>query len=275
MPNIFKQLRKSAVTSYIFPKAEELEDDLPAAQESGEPEREEDSPAEAENAGAGKESGARKESEAEQAIGFAAVQAQKIVEDAEQRAQELVQERLREAEAEIENAREEAKAEGYRQGYAEGLSKASVEAKANLDSQLQAQAEEIADFLKKATLAREEMIRETRSELCELSVAIAEKVIHISLKSSSEVIARMIQVVTEKMKRREWVHIYVGGCDAPALAEITPELTVALASLSDHIRIIPMADDESGTCIIEMPDEIIDASVSTQLQNIRDIIHAS
>lgn len=275
MPNIFKQLRKSAVTSYIFPKAEELEDDLPEEQEPGEPEREEDGPAEAENAGADKESGAKKESEAEQTIGFAAVQAQKIVEDAEQRAQELVQERMREAEAEIENAREEAKAEGYRQGYAEGLSKASVEAKASLDAQLREQAEEIADFLKKATLAREEMIRETRSELCELSVSIAEKVIHISLKSSSEVIARMIQVVTEKMKRREWVHIYVGGCDAPALAEITPELTVALASLSDHIRIIPMADDESGTCIIEMPDEIIDASVSTQLQNIRDIMHES
>ena len=110
MPNIFKQLRKSAVTSYIFPKAEELEDDLPEEQEPGEPEREEDGPAEAENAGAEQESGAKKESEAEQTIGFAAVQAQKIVEDAEQRAQELVQERMREAEAEIENAREEAKA---------------------------------------------------------------------------------------------------------------------------------------------------------------------
>ena len=34
-----------------------------------------------------------------------------------------------------------------------------------------------------------------------------------------------------------------------------------------------MADDESGTCIIEMPDEIIDASVSTQLDNIKDILH--
>lgn len=270
MPNIFKQLRKSAVTSYIFPKAEELEDDLPADQEASQPaQTEEGEPAPS----APESTRPKKESEAEQTIGFAAVQAQKIVEDAEQRARELKEERLREAQAEIEQAREEARAEGYRQGYAEGLAKADVEAKSKLDAQRKAEAQEIAEFLKKATLAREELIRETRGELCELSVTIAEKVIHISLKSSSEVIARMIQVVTEKMKRREWVHIYVGGCDAPALAEITPELTVALASLSDHIRIIPMADDESGTCIIEMPDEIIDASVSTQLQNIRDIIH--
>ena len=33
-----------------------------------------------------------------------------------------------------------------------------------------------------------------------------------------------------------------------------------------------MADDESGTCVIEMPEEIIDASVSTQLNNIRNML---
>ena len=47
----------------------------------------------------------------------------------------------------------------------------------------------------------------------------------------------------------------------------------ALPGLSDHIKIIPLSDDEAGTCIIEMPDEIIDASASTQLKNIRDLIH--
>ena len=33
-----------------------------------------------------------------------------------------------------------------------------------------------------------------------------------------------------------------------------------------------MADDEAGTCIIEMPDEIIDASAATQLNNIRTLL---
>ena len=45
--------------------------------------------------------------------------------------------------------------------------------------------------------------------------------------------------------------------------------------LSDRVRVIPMADDESGTCIIEMPDEIIDASVSTQLDNLRGVLENS
>lgn len=33
-----------------------------------------------------------------------------------------------------------------------------------------------------------------------------------------------------------------------------------------------MADDEPGTCIIEMPDEIVDASAATQLNNIRTML---
>ena len=128
------------------------------------------------------------------------------------------------------------------------------------------------EFLKSADRARAEMLEQTKGELCDLSVAIAEKIIHISLKSSREVIGRMIQVAAEKLKRREWVHIYIGGVDTRTAAQIAPELTASLAGLSDHIKIIPMAEDESGTCILEMPDEIIDASVSTQLQNIRDLM---
>ena len=34
-----------------------------------------------------------------------------------------------------------------------------------------------------------------------------------------------------------------------------------------------MGDDEIGTCIVETPEEIADASVSTQMSNIRDVLH--
>ena len=33
-----------------------------------------------------------------------------------------------------------------------------------------------------------------------------------------------------------------------------------------------MGDDEGGTCIVETPEEIVDASVSTQMSNIRDVL---
>lgn len=262
MPNILlkrflKSPIKNSVDDYVFPEADELETDEPET---------------ADAEGESSDASAEKSSDTAGPIEFASIQAEKIMEDAQQRAETLARERLEQAEKEIEAAKEEAKTEGYRQGYAEGLQQARVEASAKLEEQLRQEARQVAEFLEKASGSREQLIQDTQDELCDLSMAIAEKVIHISLKSSREVIARMIQVVTEKMKRREWVHIYVGGCGAAGLAQITPELTVALASLSDHIKIIPMADDESGTCIIETPDEIIDASVSTQLQNIKDVM---
>ena len=34
-----------------------------------------------------------------------------------------------------------------------------------------------------------------------------------------------------------------------------------------------MGDEESGTCIVETPEEIVDASVSTQMSNIRSVLY--
>ena len=51
-----------------------------------------------------------------------------------------------------------------------------------------------------------------------------------------------------------------------------PELTAALSHIADRVRVIPMPDEESGTCIVEMPDVILDASVSKQLDNVRDVL---
>jgi flagellar assembly protein FliH len=36
-----------------------------------------------------------------------------------------------------------------------------------------------------------------------------------------------------------------------------------------------VAEDEPGTCIIEMPDEIVDASAATQLSNLRGVLAGS
>ena len=58
-------------------------------------------------------------------------------------------------------------------------------------------------------------------------------------------------------------------------------------ALPGHVRLLQKGPDlalqalggglpvpeEDGTCIIETPEEIIDASVSTQMSNIRDILH--
>lgn len=210
--------------------------------------------------------------EPETPVHYAQLQAELILNKAREEAEELLTKAREQARSEIEEIRAGARDEGYREGYAQGTAKAMDDAVRDREATAARLEKEVKAFLEKASLAREEMILQSRDELVELCLSVAEKVVRVSLKSSSEVIVRMIQTATERMKRQEWVHIYISGCDARQLAKISPALTTSLGALSQHIKIIPMGDGEDGTCIVETPEEIVDASVSTQMSNIRDVI---
>ena len=206
-------------------------------------------------------------------VHYAQLQAELILNQAREEAEQILAQARQRAETEQEEIRAGARDEGYREGYAQGIAKAMDDSVRDREATAARLEKEVQSFLEKASLAREEMLLQTREELLELCLSIAEKVVRVSLKSSSEVIVRMIQTATERMKRQEWVHIYISGCDARQLAQISPALTTTLGALSQHIKVVPMGDDEGGTCIVETPEEIVDASVSTQMSNIRDVLY--
>ena len=206
-------------------------------------------------------------------VHYAQLQAELILNQAREEAEQILAQARQRAEAEQEEIRAGARDEGYREGYAQGIAKAMDDSVRDREATAARLEKDVQSFLEKASLAREELLLQTREELLELCIAIAEKVVRVSLKSSSEVIVRMIQTATERMKRQEWVHIYISGCDARQAAQISPALTSTLGALSQHIKVVPMGDDESGTCIVETPEEIVDASVSTQMSNIRDVLY--
>ena len=213
------------------------------------------------------------EPEPEGPVQYAQLQAELILKQAREEAEQILTSARAAAKQEQEEIRAGARDEGYRVGYAEGTAKAMEDAVRDREEVAARLEKEVQNYLEKADMAREEMILQTRDELLDLCIAVAEKVVRVSLRSSSEVIVRMIQTATERMKRQEWVHIYISGCDSRQLAQISPTLTTALGALSQHIKIVPMGDGEDGTCIVETPEEIIDASVSTQMSNIRDLLH--
>ncbi len=208
-------------------------------------------------------------------IAFAKAQASALLHDAQEQAERIIEEAKNAAEAEVAQIHQRAAEEGYGQGYAEGRAKGEQEAIEATKAETQRMVQDVQMFLSKATLSREETIDNLRGELLDVAVTVAEKVIHVSLKSSEEIIKRMILSATQKMKRREWVQIYVADSDVKGVVQTDPTLAAALSSISDHVKIVPMHDAEAGTCIVEMPDEIIDASASTQLENIRAMIRES
>ena len=277
MRNILKGFLEPKAENYILPVASEIEmeeEPLPVPEEEqeaeffdftvggeGEAEVQEDGPAK------------ERPREPETPVHYAQLQAELILNQAREEAEALLNQAREQAQSEIEEIRAGARDEGYRDGYAQGIAKAMDDAVRDREETAARMEQDVKAFLEKASLAREELILQSRDELVELCLSIAEKVVRVSLKSSAEVIVRMIQTATERMRRQEWVHIYISGCDTRQVAKISPALTSTLGALSQHIKVVPMEDDESGTCIVETPEEIVDASVSTQMSNIRDVLH--
>lgn len=277
MPNIFKAFTKAKAEPYRFPDAAELRVNDPPPLEEFE---EADQPPVSEGDEAGVDVRiAEEEPEAEQRpepeqtpISFAQIQAEQIVAEARREADRIIAQSQEEAQRQTEEVLAKAREEGRTEGYEAGMAQAAEESKTLREEQAQRLEEEVHRFMEHAGVALDRQMDQSVADLRDLAMAVAEKVVCVSLKSSGDVIARMIQTAIDKRKKKEWVHIYIAECDAKRLTQMPASLSHALSALSDRVRIIPMADDESGTCIIEMPDEIVDASASTQLNNLRTIL---
>ena len=290
MPNIFKAFSRAKAEPYQFPNAEEIvvpgtEPEPEQPPEAGEefsplgdgPSAEDDEAgfdvlvSDGEQAD-GAEAAPETETK-ETPISFAQIQAEQILADARRDADKILMQARDKAEQETQKVFAKAREEGYQEGYVAGMAQSAEESRRLREEQAVKLEEEIHRFMEHAGVALDRQMDQSVEDLRDLAMAVAEKVICVSLKSSADVIARMIQTAIDKRKKKEWVHIYIAECDAKRLTQLPASLTAALSALSDRVRIIPMADDESGTCIIEMPDEIVDASVSTQLSNLRTILN--
>jgi flagellar assembly protein FliH len=281
LPNILKNFAHVAAELYHFPTEEDLalEDELlAAAKKKAEPEPE----TEPESAPEGEELSEDpllledelppEELKIDSPVEYARIQADIILRKARIEAEDIIAEARKKAEEETKAVCAAAQEAGRREGYVDGVAKAEAEGKKRREEQAAALEEEVKRFLEQASERVDGAMDAQVDELRDLAIAVAEKVVCISLKSSSEVIGRMIQTAIDKRKRKEWVRIYISECDAKKMAQVPQSLSSALSALSDRVRIIPVADDEPGTCIIEMPDEIVDASASTQLNNLRSML---
>lgn len=268
MPSIWKYFSSPKAEEFFLPTAEELQDDrmvdvLPEPEEEPIPELPEEPVVE--------------EKEPENPVSYAQLQAESILRDARREAAEIMEKTRAEAEAQAEQIREQARQEGFEQGMAEGVARGMDQAMEECTRMQEAKAaeleEQVEHFLSRASDRIDGLLDSYLDELRDLAISVAEKVVCVSLRSSEGVIGRMIQNAIEKRKRREWAQIYIAECDVKRITPIPASLASALSALSDRVRIVPMADDEAGTCIIEMPDEIIDASASTQIKNIRTMLN--
>ncbi|QHI71976.1 FliH/SctL family protein [Aminipila terrae] len=207
--------------------------------------------------------------QAEDILDRASDEAARIIDGAHEEAQKIIEEKVQKAMAE---ASEKGFAQGFEKGQNAGYLDAENAVNEGMIQEAAAFRKELEESLQAFEERKEEILQSNLGELSDLAVNIAEKVIKISLKSSKDVVAKMIVAAAEDCRDKQWAKVYISHEEKAIAMNLEKELIDALNQISSNVKVVVMEDEPSGTCIIESPDQIIDASVGTQLDNIRQII---
>ena len=185
MPNLWKYIAHPKAEPYQFTEAAELLTDEPQMPSSETAEDAEPLPEE--------EAALSEEpSESTDTLRYAEVQADRLLRDAKRQAEAIREQAEREAEQQLAELREQARKEGYDAGFSEGekdgAAKAEAEGRQRYQERCDALSAEVSRFLERASDALEQQLERNVGEMRDLAIAVAEKVVSVSLKSSSEVI---------------------------------------------------------------------------------------
>ncbi|WP_221564294.1 flagellar assembly protein FliH [Alkalihalobacillus sp. TS-13] len=197
--------------------------------------------------------------------------AQAIIARAEEQAAELLKRAEAEAAAkekelgekeatidrQIEEARGQATSEGFEDGYQKGLAQAEEDYKTKLN--------EANKILFAAQSDYRNKIIESEPEILRLSVEIAGKILADKLESD-ENWTGFIQESLKQVKGEEDIKLFVSPKYYELTSTFTKELTV---QLNAEIVVYPEVSIKDHTCLIETKYGRIDASVDSQLEEIK------
>ena len=183
---------------------------------------------------------------------------------------------LEEARTEAEQIKKDAEEKGYNDGYQQGLADGedAAEKKANAiyRERINQWETAVAGAIDGIQQERKESFQRYLEELKDVVLTIAEKVIHVSLGTSGEVIKKMIVTEVEKLHKTEWIKIYIDKVDYDRLVEVDEDVARELYRVSDNIKFVVMDKEQSGYVVIETPQEMIDIGVDTQLENVKQAV---
>ncbi len=202
--------------------------------------------------------------------------ANKIVESAENYRASQMQECNRRADEELQDAkkqgheagfargRKEGKEAGMRQGLAEGAQKAEAENRKTLH--------ELDEMIQSVEKSKTEILSKFESGLQDLAVTIARAIVKKELAIDPKTLHSIIQNAVDSYRNQAWVRIYVSGKTADLLTKADLSIAQELQSVSDRVKVVVTPEFSEESCVIETPDQVIDAGLDTQLEKIKSAL---
>lgn len=213
----------------------------------------------------------REETKADEILQACEEQSRLLIREAEEKAEELLEKAKAECQRLRTQAKEEGEAQGFAQGFDEGIRKGKQSYQEEAQKVLESLKADVTETVEDIARAKDRALEKYMDDLKFLTLEIAEKIIHVSIQSSQEIVKKMILSAADKLQRKQWARIYISGSQTELSLEADEVFLKELSRISENVKIERIHAKE-GTCILELPDMIIDASVSTQLENIKEIL---
>lgn len=190
----------------------------------------------------------------------ARTQANNITADAKASTMAVIEKAERECVKIKEIARQEGQSQGFAEGKAEALEKYRkyVDAAGNLLSEINSRKEAY-------YISHEEELRQT-------VFAVAEKVVHAELKASPEVIDNILADAARNFRNSDYIKIILKEEDMTERYRTDEKLINKIIPFIPEIEIVYDEDTEEGTIVLDNGSEIVDASIPTQLDFLKEIL---
>lgn len=207
-------------------------------------------------------------------------QRETIIKDATAEALRIVNTAKRNAQLEVEEIKKRANKEGYNagfeigknKGYEEGYQKGLITIREELSKKNETRLNEINSMIELIENKKQSILSRYENEISKLSIDIAEKIMRQKIELKDNFIAKIIESVIKDYKNVEWVKIYISNNEDVKMLEADKSLMDELSKISNDIKIEVKKGLANGSCIVETPDNIVDASLDTQLNNLKEIL---
>jgi flagellar assembly protein FliH len=209
----------------------------------------------------------------------------RLLQDAEEAAQQLINQAMEEANAikeqalldteqwwqerrgEDEGLMNEAKNSGYQAGYQQGIVEAEEFIKVSYKEMIQ----ESQTILDQAYRLKEQIIQESEPFLIELSSAIAEKIIQRQLNIAPEWVVEYTQSILARRREKGLISICVSPKQFSFMQDAKDEFMLHIDSQAE-LQILPDATVSDHGCVIRSPFLSVDARIDTQLKEIKSAL---
>ena len=172
------------------------------------------------------------------------------------------------AEKDAEQLRQQAKNEGYLEGFNKGYEESLDEFK----SRNEPMAEKLAFLVEQLSEFEQMRLRNSEQELVDLSVGVAARIVAGELETNPKAIVKMIRETVTQNHSEEYIRITLSDELMPVELEASAEMRQLLEQLGANVTVMTDTKAGTGTIKLETPKGIIDMSVDTQLENVREIL---